>query len=190
MTGVALGLLALVGIAVLVTTKWRRPVDGVTIGRATAFRLPFLGPIRLYAANAEFCSTLALLVRRKIPLDQALDLTAAATSQTDLAGRVRGMADAASDGAGLAEAVGDGGVIAPSLLWLLETAEDRGRGEDALLDIARIYRRRLERAVDRLTLLLGPAIELVVGIVVFLLALDFVFPFSDVLRLSRMLSMP
>lgn len=188
LSAAALALLAVTGIAVFATTRWRRPVDGVAAGRTAAFRMPLLGPIRLYAASAEFCATLALLVRRRMPLDQALELTAAATSHRGFAAHVRRMADSAAQGAGLAESISDGGVLAPSLQWLLENAEERGHGEDALLDIARIYRRRLERAVDRLTLLVGPAIELAVGVAVFLLALDFVFPFAEIVSMTRVFS--
>jgi type II secretory pathway component PulF len=83
------------------------------------------------------------------------------------------MADAADGGASLADALSQGGVFAPSLVWIVDSAERRGQAAEALADTARIYRERLARATDRAALWLLPLAELGVGVMVALVALGF-----------------
>jgi len=157
----------------------RGPLEASGAARNFALKIPVVGRLRLLAGLAALSSTLALLVRRGVPLTRALDLTAEATPEPAIAARVRKMADAAQEGAGLAEAARSADVFPPSLAWLLHAAEQRGEAAEALGDIAAIYRDRLERAVERVTVLVTPIAELIVGVVVFLLAYSFVTPLVE-----------
>ena len=157
----------------------RGPLEASGAARSFALKIPVLGRLRLLAGLASLASTLALLVRRGVPLTRALDLTAEATPEPAIAARVRRMADCADGGAGLADAVKAADVFPPSLAWLLHAAEQRGEAAEALGDIAAIYRDRLERAVERVTVLVTPIAELIVGVVVFLLAYSFVTPLVE-----------
>jgi len=66
-----IALLALGGLAAVVLIalwfSWRQGRTG-----SGSFRLPILGPLRLTAAKASLASTLALLLRREVPLHEAL----------------------------------------------------------------------------------------------------------------------
>src|SRR5207245_10214159 len=95
----------------------RNPVDGSSGPLRLGFRWPVIGPIRLYAALAQNAATIALLLRRGLPLGRALDLTAAATDDPALRERVEAMARAARDGQGLADSIRGSGIYPPSLVW-------------------------------------------------------------------------
>lgn len=153
--------------------RLRRPLDGARGVASLAYRWPVLGRLRLYAALASLTATISLLLRRRVPLPRALDLAAETCEDPDLRGRVRSMADAAHGGASLAQSLVAGAVLAPSLAWIVESAEGRGAAPEALDDVARVYRDRLTRAADRAALWITPAAELAVGLGVLLVAYAF-----------------
>jgi type II secretory pathway component PulF len=169
----SLGLVAVFLVGAFVLTWLRSPLAG-----EGGLRIPVIGPLRLEAARSHTASTLALLLRREIPLPAALDLTAATIESRSVATRVRAMAERARAGAGLAEAVGDA-VFEPSVAWLIESAEGGPTVVDALEDVADLYRGRLERRLDRTTVLVRPIAEVVVGVAVFGFVFSFLGPLFD-----------
>lgn len=170
------GLVALV-LAAVVFGWVRAPLDGG--GGARAFALPVLGRLRLYAAKSSFAATLALLLRRDVPLPNALAMAAEGSENTRLARRGRTMAEQARAGLSLAEVLREDRTFAPTLLWLVEAMEGSGDTAQALDDVSAIYRQRLERAVDRVTTLVTPLAELAIGAVVFVFAYSFMVPLLE-----------
>jgi type II secretory pathway component PulF len=165
----ALGFLALVLLAAF-SYGWLRDVDG------SRLRLPVLGRLRLYAARSSLAATLALLLRRNVPLHTALALSTEACEDRRLADRLRSAAASAAGGARLSETLREAKAFEPTLLWLIEAAEGSRDTARALDDVAGICARRFERAVDRFTVLVGPAAELLIGVTVFLFAYSFLAP--------------
>lgn len=145
---------------------FRGPLDGGTGPRGLAFRLPFGGHLRACAARSGFASTLGLLVGRGLPLPQALTLAAAATDEPAVRRQVEEMGVEAAGGANLADSVAAGRLVSPAMHWLVATGEQHGRAAAALLDVARIYRQRLDRGVDRLCALVAPLALLATGLIV------------------------
>ena len=122
---VAAGCLAL--LAALVTTAFvfawiRGPLDGRSGLGSLRLRWPVLGRIRLYAGLASCLATLAALVRRGVPLPEALDLTAEAVEEPGLRRCALAMAARAHDGAGIEDAARDAGLLPPSELWLIRVS--------------------------------------------------------------------
>jgi general secretion pathway protein F len=176
------GIIVVAGIVAGVFMWLRNPMDGAASGGAARYRVPVLGRLRYDADVAALASTLALLVRRRVPLPRALDLAAEVTESGPLRRVALAAADAAHEGRGLAGSAREAGLFAPSLLWIVEAAEKRGEAAGALDDVARIYRQRLARAVDRASVVITPVAELVVGIAVLLLTYSFLAPIMDMTR--------
>ncbi len=174
----AITLAALGGLAAVVGGvcwfSWRR-------ARTTGggFRLPILGPLRLAAARASLASTLALLLRRELPLRDALREAGETAENDAVRERVQVMVERAEGGEGLMESMRAGELFEPSLLWLVETGETSGTAASALEDVAAIYRQRLSRGLDRCSILVRPALELVVGVAVFFVAYSFMVPLFE-----------
>jgi type IV pilus assembly protein PilC len=173
---VALGVLVALVLTAVVFGWVRAPLDG---GGARAFALPVLGRLRLYAAKSSFAGTLALLLRRDVPLPNALAMAAEGSENKRLARRGRTMAEQARAGLSLAEVLREDRTFAPTLLWLVEAMEGSGETPQALDDVGAIYRQRLERAVDRVTTLVTPVAELAIGAVVFVFAYSFMVPLLE-----------
>jgi len=168
----ALGFLGMLLVAAILF-GWMRRVDG------GGFRLPVVGRIRLHAARSSLATTLALLLRRNVPLTTALTLATEACDDRRLAARLRLASEGAVAGAKLSEVLRDGNTFEPTLLWLVEAAEGTHDLPRALADVSNICARRFERAVDRLTVLITPAAELVVGAAVFFFAYSFLAPLFE-----------
>ncbi|MFK7740525.1 MAG: type II secretion system F family protein [Planctomycetota bacterium] len=175
-----LGLLTLLALVVIGYAALRKPIEPAAGPRGIRYQLPLIGRLRSYAAKAGFASTMALLLRRQLPLPQALDLCAATCDGTEVQAQVRRMAQHAHAGAGLAESLRQGNLIPPSLLWFAEAAGSDAASVRALDDIAGIYRQRLTRATDRVAVFALPIIELLIGLVVLAFAMAYVLPAYNV----------
>ena len=74
------------GIATATRSAWlgvallRKPLDPGAGPSGIRFKLPLIGRLRSLAAKAGFASTMALLLRRQVPLPRALELCAAGMS--------------------------------------------------------------------------------------------------------------
>jgi type II secretory pathway component PulF len=178
---IAGGVLAALAALVLATAlfAWKRgPLDGRRGLGSVGLRWPIVGRIRLYAGLTALLSTLGSLLRRGVPLADALDLTAQATDEPELRRSALTMAAHAHDGSGLEDAARAAGLLPPSELWLLRAAQERGAPAEALEDLAAHYADRLDRAVGQASATIGPALEIAVGGVVFVLAYTFIVPIT------------
>jgi general secretion pathway protein F len=168
----ALGILGALFVTAL-AFGWIRRVDG------RGFRLPVIGRIRLNAARSSLASTLSLLLRRSVPLPTALALASEACDDRRVASRLRLASEGALAGAKLSEVLRDAGTFEPTLLWLVEAAEGTRDLPRALDDVSQVCARRFERGVDRLSVLVTPLAELVIGGAVFLFAYSFLAPLFE-----------
>ena len=141
-------------------------------------RFPIYGRLREDAERAGFAATLALLLRREVPLAAALELSAS-SMEGRLGVSARRAAAEADGGAPLGELLRRHDLFDSVLAWIVESADGSGELESALTDVSAIYMRRLERSVDRVTTLIVPLAELVLGVLVFLLAYSYVVPMFE-----------
>jgi type II secretory pathway component PulF len=170
-----IAVLAVSALLVFLVWLWRFSRNPLNLG-ARRLPLPFVERLRKDALRASFSSTLAVLLRRQLPLPKAFALAAAATDDRWARQRVEQMANAADSGAALADSVEAGELISPTLLWLLRKAEATGTVGETLTDLAAIFSERLDRSVDRLCTVVAPAAELFIGLVLVCLMLLFMFP--------------
>lgn len=167
----ALGLLAVLLGAVIFLAFRRSPLGGVR-----GASLPGIGPLRSAAAEAGLVSTLALLVRREVPLHDALAIAAGSCADADLGARVAAAASRVRHGEALAKALAAEHACDASVLWVVESAQGASGVARALDDVGRLLHRRFERGLDRFTAWLRPAAEVVVGLVVLAFAYAYMIP--------------
>lgn len=165
--------LVFAGTVIFLNARLRRPHDGASGVTSARFRMPILGRIRLYGELSSLAATLSLLVRRGVPAPRAFELAAEAVDEPALRARVAALATRVEAGEGVGETVTGAEVFAPSLAWIVASAERRGTLADAFAQVSSIYRERLDRAVDRTALWAGPLCECVVGVVILLIAYGF-----------------
>jgi type II secretory pathway component PulF len=164
--------LLLIPAGLLVWVTWLRTT---TAGRHVAARvllhLPLAGAWRRQALAAAFARMLGELTSGGAPLLAALadarDCMSdpVARAETDrIRTRVR-------EGGSLNAAIAEGGLFPPVLAQLVALGEEAGRLSDFLLKSAELLERRTERALERLVALAEPAMIIVFGGLVALVAL-------------------
>ncbi len=165
----ALGLLAVGAIGIVLLLR-----RGITAERLA--RLPLLRGLGEQGLRARFASTLALLLRRELPLAQALARTREGLGPCRLRDEVATMEAAAERGESLAHLLGKSRLLSPDLCFYLASCEPRGQAALALTEIAAIEGQRFERRIEQVTRIAGPTVELAVGLVVFCFALFYLHP--------------
>lgn len=163
-----------VTIAVL-ATRWRAPLAR---GR---FGWPVIGKLRLAAARADVASGLALLLQRGMALPRAVGLLASRMKGSSVKAALDRMQSEAEHGASVGETLRAGALFSGSELWLVDMAEGSARTPQGLVDLAEVHRRRLDRGLDRMSVVARPVAELVVGVAVFFFAYSYAAPALDFL---------
>jgi type II secretory pathway component PulF len=162
----------------------RDPVPGLKTGSRLGLRMPGIGPLRLNAALASFTGTLALLLRRGLAMDRALDLAALGADAPFLRTKVQAMAEDTRKGSSLTDAAREQEILPPSILWLIGGGEQQGEVSGALDDIASLYRERFQRGLETFQMVLVPLMEVGLGILTLIIILGTMYP---ILHLQRAL---
>lgn len=165
-------LLMLAPISLIVTLSWlRSTVAGRRAAALLLARLPIAGAWRRQALAASFARMLGELLAGGAPLLTALAdardcmTDPVARAETDrIRTRVR-------EGGSLNAAISEHGFFPPVLAQLVALGEEAGRLSDFLLKAADLLERRTERAVERLVAIAEPAMIILFGGLVALVAL-------------------
>lgn len=148
---------------------------GSAAGRLTLARasldLPVLGPVRRGLLAGRFARLLSVLLEGGAPLVTALDDTAASLADPVAEAEVRRIRADVRVGTALHRTVAESAVFPPELARLVAVGEESGRLTDFLGRAADLFERRSVRAVERLVTLMEPAIIVLFGGIVALVAL-------------------
>ncbi len=123
---------------------------------------------RLYAASsmARFSRSLGLLLSSQVPIDESLDLAAAASGNAVLSRAVEHASKGVERGERLSDALEETGEFSHTFCWLLATAEERGEVDDALLQLADTFERNVSRLNTMVIRLAVPVTVIVMGFIV------------------------
>ena len=157
-------------LTVAVWRTWVSHPEGRQRWHAALLRLPVLGDTRLAAASARGCGALAALLHSGVPLAHAMVHAARATGDGALEARMRDARQATIQGARLSRALSDCGAMSPTAVRLARAGEETGRLADMLAHAARIERERATQLTRSAVRLLEPALILVFGGLVALVA--------------------
>lgn len=152
--------LALSGVVLLLR---QAPVRRRLLGRLQ--RLPRLGDMLKEIQLAHYFHSLGLLLTAGIPLPRALELsrellTAPLQQAADLA------ALAVAQGMRLSNSLEGNGLITPVALRLIQAGERSGQLATMLGQAAEFHDRRIQQATQMLSRIVGPALMLVMGLLI------------------------
>lgn len=129
-------------------------------------KLPLVGGLIARVQTVRFARTLGTALRNGVPLQTALAITSETLSNRVFADAVAGIADRVQTGTGLATPVTQTGIFPALANHLIRVGEEAGRQDEMLLKTADIFELETRRALDRLLGLLGPALTVIMGIIV------------------------
>lgn len=171
----------LVGVVALVPFLRRWPATAPAVERL--FRvLPLVGPMREAACLGRFCRTLSILLRRQLPLPEALRQTAAVLPNDPLLSHeCRRLADAVEKGVSLDQAAAQSD-LPPHVRRALQHWQEPEMLSDLLSGLADLYSRQAGLRASAASVALGPCLVVLIGLFVGFVVLGVFLPLIKVLN--------
>jgi MSHA biogenesis protein MshG len=148
-------------------------------------KLPILGPVILKLSLSRWAHILSLLVRSGVPILKSLEVVARSVDNAALSRSILAVADAAERGEALAEAMARDPLFPPLVVQMVAVGERTGELEALLLKVSEHYDREADYAIRNLSSALEPILLVIIGGMVFFLALAVFLPMWDMVRLIR-----
>jgi type II secretory pathway component PulF len=165
--------LLLIPVGVVAFASWARSNDdGRRLVSRTLLALPFVRTLRQHAMAARFARVVSVLLNGGAPLLTALN--DAVESLTDPLARddtVR-IRQRVREGVSLRQAIAESPLFPPLLPQLVGVGEEAGRLKDFLEKAADIFEEKTERAAQRLATIAEPAMIMIFGAIVAVVALS------------------
>jgi len=157
-----------VALATLLTIGWllSRRVEFRRAVRRNLARLPLLKPLMMFQTTALFCRNLGVLLTSGMTLSAALRIL---VDMMDGRGRPEAwiqVADRVRHGGKLSDALGDAEVLPAMAVRMLRLGEETGQLGTLSSHIAEFYEAKLQRSLDRVVGIAGPAAIIGISVVV------------------------
>lgn len=157
---------AVVGIVVIGSwLAWRRPA--VRAGVVTQLaRLPVISTVVEFHRAALFSRNLGILLGSGVTLTATLRILIDIMTATGDAPAWAAMADRVRHGGRLAEALAASAVLPPVAVRMLRLGEETGQLPTLSGRVAEFYEEKLQRQLDRVVAIIGPAAIILISVVV------------------------
>lgn len=169
------------GLGLVVFGAWR--YLGSETGRRTLdavlLRTPQIGKLTRQFATARIARLLGVLVDGRVGLFEALELTRAATTNSQYQDLLRRAEETVTKGEPISQAFDDPRLIAPSVCAALRSGERTGKIGSVLLSLADFMDEDNEVIIKSLTSIIEPLILIVLGLVVGTMAASMFLPLFD-----------
>jgi len=151
----------------LLTLRWLiSRADFRTWSDGILRRLPVVGDLITKRETARFCGVLSMLLRGGNSILDAVAIALQTIENKSIAAELRNLPTALKRGESLVSALQSALGFPNRAIQLVRVGEESGRMGDMLGQIADIYTAELKRDLDRGLSMLGPALTIVLGIVV------------------------
>jgi type II secretory pathway component PulF len=172
--------LLIAGIVALVISYGRTPGGRLQIDYIK-LRMPVFGEVMTKKVVADFAHTFATLLNAGISILETLDLTKEAVGNTAFAKDLQQVRESIERGEGLEKPLRRSKVVPPLVTDMLATGEESGSLERVSRQMANIFEREVETAVNTLRSLIEPVMILGLGLVVLFLTLSFFWPYISLI---------
>ncbi len=146
-----------------------------------ALRLPGLGKLFRAIDTARFARTLGGLLNAGVDYGQAIDLTAAVLHLAPLKRAVGGLREQVMEGAPMSEGLAASRRFDVEVVSVVESGEETGTMPEALDRLADEYEERVKYMVKNLGQVVQPLLMLIIGGIVFFVALAFFMAYASVI---------
>lgn len=146
-------------------------------GERFLFRVPVLGSVRKNLIVARFLGCLAVLLRARAPLVDALPVALGASGSLQLARDAERLQTLAREGAGLADVLKEAGVVPQGIVSYLLLAERSGDVQTAAAELSELMTEQALGGSETLYLVLMPVSLILTGALVCALVVSLVLPY-------------
>jgi type II secretory pathway component PulF len=172
---VLIGVFSTLGGSVL----WTRSTAGTTTVQGLILNLPKMGRLARSMMTARVARLLGTLLESRVPLLDALKLTRQSTGNIHYSLLVARAEEAVVRGESVSTVLSTSDLISPSVQEALRNGEISGRMGQPLIHMADFLDEENEVVVRTLTTLLEPAILILLGVMVGLMAISMFLPLFD-----------
>ena len=131
-----------------------------------SLRLPIFGDLNKKNISAVFSSTMSMLVESGIPMLQAMEITKKVMGNSVAEMEMDRAIESLKQGSSLLDAISASTIFQPILLSMVSIGEESGALDEMLVKISVYFKEEVEIAVDNMTMLIEPAMILVVGVII------------------------
>ena len=167
-------LMTVILVAAGLAFAYMRTKDGKYRWHKLLLRLPFLGRINHLNELARCCRSLSLLYRAGLPLTEIMPLVVQSTNNRVVAGALINVQQDMLKGEGLSYPMAKNSLFLPIMVQMVRVGEETGNLDATLLSVAQNYETEAEDKTRSLVGLVQPAMTLIIGGVVGLVALSLI----------------
>ena len=165
--------LSCLGFAALRREHIRLSVDGLLL------KLPVVGALNQKLQLARFARTLGSLLDGGIRIVSAINTTKGTTINRAFAKEAGNIEEAILKGSTLAKAIGEQSYFTEIAANMIAVGEDTGTLPEMLLEVADMYDQECEAAISSMTNLLGPAMIVVLGLIIGFVVMAILLPIFE-----------
>jgi len=133
--------------------------------------LPLLGRVSHLNELARYCRSMSLLFRAGLPLNEVMSLAVQSSSNKAMAKAISDVQQDMVKGEGLSGPMAKNKLFLPMMVQMVRIGEEAGNLDVTLLAVARSYEAEAEDKTRHLITLIQPAMTLIIGGIVGLIAL-------------------
>lgn len=143
-------------------------------------RLPVVGMLNRKVAVSRFCRTLSTLMVSGVPIISALQIVKDVVGNVVMQEAVQTAIENITEGQSIATPLKASGQFPPMVTHMIAIGERTGELEAMLTNVANAYETEVESTVEGLTATVGPAMIVLMGGVVFVIALGLLLPLMNI----------
>ncbi len=148
-------------------------------------KLPVFGGLVLKADMSRFARIMALLIQSGIPALRALEIAEGSADNVVVAQAINKIRVSVTEGTSMTQPMKESGVFPPSVVRMVRVGEETGKIDELLLRVSDYYDMQVEYTVSNLMVLIEPMLIVVLGGMVFLMALGMFLPMWNMISLFR-----
>ncbi|MBI3011174.1 MAG: type II secretion system F family protein, partial [Candidatus Omnitrophica bacterium] len=148
-------------------------------------RLPLLGPVCVELAMSRFARVVAALNRAGVPILETLALAGQSVNNRYVQQVIGNVRNRVKGGDNLANALRREPLFPPVVVQMVATGEEAGRLDELLQSVSDYYDQQVRYFVKKLVTYLEPALLIVVGIGVLVMATAVLVPMWDLVKVFK-----
>lgn len=162
--GVVIGIVALIVGVTLV--RWLRSANGKLWWQTRMLGLPLVGELTLKYQLTLFARSMGTLLGNGVPVLTALHIATETVGNPIIRHSLEQIAPIVKEGGKVIQGVSAAGIFEPLAMNLIRVGEETGRVGPMMLELATILNRDVEIGTKRLLTLVGPALILILGVLI------------------------
>ena len=148
-------------------------------------KLPVFGSLILKSEMSRFARIMALLIQSGIPALHALEIAEGSADNQVVSGAINKIRVSVTEGTGMTQPMKESGIFPPSVVRMVRVGEETGKIDELLLRVSEYYDMQVEYTVTNLMVLIEPMLIVVLGGMVFVLALGMFLPMWNMIKVFQ-----